>query len=782
MSDNPLVNLDECQKKALEIVKNEPHRNLFIQGQAGTGKSTLIKFIKEELENQKKLYAVVAPSGIAAELIGGTTIHSLFKLGAHDYFPLNIVEKYQQYQDIVKHIDTLIIDEVSMLRADVFDTIDMLCQKAKNNGAPFGAIRVILVGDLFQLPPVYKHEKPEESIPYMKNTYGNKRPFFFDAHCYAHGNFGFIELTTVHRQNGDDEFIDHLRVISQRQNLNLNETLAYFNQRVTHIPHDDIPIITARNNLADEINNQKLAEIQGKIKEYAAKTHGSYYEGKEGQKHIEDFHIPALLTLKKGARVMICKNGPPGYYVNGTLGTIHLLGDDSIVVKLVTGLYVTIKREEWKVKEYFLNEENKLDLRTIGSFKQFPLKLAYAMTIHKSQGQTWENVYVNLEGGRAFAPGQVYVALSRVKSISGVHLNRELTEYDILVNGGVKSFLQRNGIVPPRLREESMEISDNDTREPENKPNHDYSIDDVFYTIRMAQASLHESQISRRYNTAAWTIKNEELNNDIYLQAGRKENDDKVYIFKIKGKSYKKESFAPNDEKTHFCNPHSLVDENRRDISVRISDFIETFKGSVNFAKHLWVTLDYKNNSVIINNNYDERDNNSSIIQAPIATKKAAIEQSIEERQQPARLEIIVNWIKKSGAYYHYSSISPWEKYKQVSRWTIRNQELEFDLYLQAGNDSDGIVYIFKIKEETYKAEDFFEHNPNRYNDNHPNIPNLNKRDIWIKLDNGAPREILKWELFKKHLWVTINCKTGEAFRNPNYDKNDDDAYTQVPF
>lgn len=137
MSDNPLVNLDECQKKALEIVKNEPHRNLFIQGQAGTGKSTLIKFIKEELESKNRLYAVVPPSGIAAELIGGTTIHSLFKLGAHDYFPLNIVEKYQQYQDIVKHIDTLIIDEVSMLRADVFDTIDMLCQKAKKQRRTF---------------------------------------------------------------------------------------------------------------------------------------------------------------------------------------------------------------------------------------------------------------------------------------------------------------------------------------------------------------------------------------------------------------------------------------------------------------------------------------------------------------------------------------------------------------------------------------------------------------------------------------------------------------------
>lgn len=761
MSDNPLVNLDECQKKALEIVKNEPHRNLFIQGQAGTGKSTLIKSIKEELENQKKLYAVVAPSGIAAELIGGTTIHSLFKLGAHDYFPLNIVEKYQQYQDIVKHIDTLIIDEVSMLRADVFDTIDMLCQKAKNNGAPFGAIRVILVGDLFQLPPIYKHEKPEESLPYMKNTYGNENPFFFEAHCYAHGNFGFTELTTVHRQNGDDEFIYHLSVISQRQNLNLNETLAYFNQRVTHIPHDDIPIITATNRLADEINNQKLAEIQGEIKEYAAKTHGSYYEGKEGQKHIEDFHIPALLTLKKGARVMICKNGPPGSYVNGTLGTIHLLGDDSIVVKLVTGLYVTIKREEWKVKEYFLNEENKLDLRTIGSFKQFPLKLAYAMTIHKSQGQTWENVYVNLEGGNAFAQGQVYVALSRVKSISGVHLNRALTGYDILVNDKVKSFLQRNGIVPPRLR-------------AENKHNHDYRIDDVFYTIRMAQASLHESQISRRYNTAAWTINNEELNNDIYLQAGRKKNDDKVYIFKIKGKSYKKESFAPNDEMAHFGNPHRLVDENRRDIRVGISDFIETFKGSVNFAKHLWVTLDYKNNSVIINHNYDERDNNSSIIQAPIATKKAAIEQIIEERHQPARMESIVNWIKKSGAYYHYSSISRWGNYSQVARWTIPNKEFDFDLYLQAGNDSDGIVYIFKIKRKTYKAEYFFANNQNRYNVNHPNITDPNKRDIWVKLDNDSLREILIKKTFRNHLWLTVNCETDEITKNPDYDKTDE--------
>ncbi|MEE1265751.1 MAG: DEAD/DEAH box helicase [Akkermansia sp.] len=600
----PFQDLDESQKKALSIVQNEPHRNLFIQGQAGTGKSTLIEHIKGVLEQQSQQYAVVAPSGIAAELIGGSTIHRLFKLGAREYYPLNVVDEYQLYQEIVKYIDTLIIDEASMLRADIFDTVDILCQKAKDNAAPFGGIRVILVGDLHQLPPVCNF-KLDAAKKYIRETYHTLEPFFFDAACYAHGNFGFIELKKNHRQDGDNKFIHHLGIIRKGREGNLQAALDYFNGYVIDGEiGEDVPVVTATRETANEINEQRLGSINSPEYKYLASISGSFYEGPEGENRIEDFHIPQILRLKLGARVMICKN--EGQYVNGSMGRVIGLDSGIITVRLDNGDRVELKQAIWTTEEYFLNDEGKLALRTIGTFKQFPLKLAYAITIHKSQGQTWDNVCVDITGGYAFAAGQVYVALSRVRTIEGVHLRRKLTDRDILVNPSITKFLKDKGIVRPRHNKENDEAK--------KEPAIEMVAPDNNLPVFEAAPGHKISQLYNRNRRtwAIWTVQNWQLEHDILLWAGKREKnppDPMAYIFKIPAGTYTTENFVEHNDVNVFPNGIPNVNRNERDIKIDLNTFKEMLMPcgqKVKFKKHLWKTIDYDANEVIDNPDYQE--------------------------------------------------------------------------------------------------------------------------------------------------------------------------------
>ena len=602
MSKIPYNDLDESQKKALSIVQNEPHRNLFIQGQAGTGKTTLIHSIKQELERQGQQYAVVAPSGIAAVLIGGSTIHSLFMLGAHEYYPLNVADEYQLYREIVKYIDTLIIDEASMLRADIFDTVDVLCQKAKNNAAPFGGIRVILVGDLHQLSPIYNLENDEET-KHIQETYHTREPFFFDAACYAHGNFGFVELTTNHRQEGDNDFIHHLGIIRKGHEGDLQAALDYFNQRVIDgEPGEEMPVVTARIDQANNINNKRLEDINSEECTYHAITEGAF-------DHIEKFHIPETLRLKVGARVMLCKNHPEGQYVNGSMGRVAGLDSGIIAVRLDNGDRVELNQEIWTTEKYVLNDEGKLALQTIGTFKQFPLKLAYAITIHKSQGQTWDKVCVDLTGGHAFAAGQVYVALSRVRTIEGVHLRRKLTERDILVNPSITKFLKDKGIVRPRHNKENDEAK----KEPAIEITESKS---VLISPNDFQGKQRKCRVSRIYNYegwpihARWTVRNDELNRDLYLWAGDTTSPiHKAYVFKIKAGTYNKTSFIPNNQRRYGQMNPNIENHDKRDIwinleSPKLKEMLMPLGRKINFKKHLWKTID--NNKVEDNPDYQE--------------------------------------------------------------------------------------------------------------------------------------------------------------------------------
>lgn len=541
----------------------------------------------------RRTHAVVAPTGIAAELVGGTTIHSMFKLGAHDYFPDNVVDKYQQYQRIVEYVSTLIIDEVSMLRADIFDAIEKLCRKARNNTEPFGGIQIILIGDLYQLPPVYKNN--EKATDYLMRQYKLSTPFFFDAKCYEKGKFHFLELTENHRQKSDNEFFENLRNISQGKLIAQKggSVLDYFNAKVEE-PNDEVSIVTAKKSDAQHINKQRLERLPSAKKTFIAKATGPYYEGEKRQDRINESHVPEILELKTGARVMICKNDQNLRYVNGSMGRIVSFGMDSISVMLDNSTKVELDKARWDVQEYTITSNNQLELKTIGTFEQYPLKLAYAITIHKSQGQTWDRVHIDLGTG-AFASGQVYVALSRVKSIEGVQLRKALTEADIKVNQRVRSFIQNKGVV-----------TSNTGLNRENN-------------VIQIQVGQHK-HVSKIYNdnAARWTIDNTELGTDLYLQAGRPEQNETVYIFKIKGGTYTRINFVPNNQ-ARFGGVN-ITNPDKRDIAIDLGTFKELYKMQnpnqrlrpgrvvepVDFSRHLWLTINTRTNEVIPNSDYKE--------------------------------------------------------------------------------------------------------------------------------------------------------------------------------
>lgn len=581
--------MDGSQKKAFDAIITMPDTNFFIQGEAGSGKSYLIRRIKREMESLGRTMAVVAPTGIAAELIGGSTIHSMFKLGAHNYFPLNRVEQYQMYEEIVKHISTLIIDEASMIRADVFDTIDALCKKAKGNGAPFGGIQIVLIGDLYQLPPVYRIDD-EEARRYLLETYGQEKPFFFDSVCYRNGNFQFRRLTENHRQSGDDKFIEHLRNIGE--GINLETALEYFNRQV-RAPGENVSIVTAKRADAQEINEDKLSKLPGEKRTYTATVSGSYYTGEAGLRHIEEFHVPHNLELKVGARVMICKNDPKGNYVNGSMGLVQSFGQDSITVCLDNETVVDLRKEKWDQQEYYLSDNDQLELKTIGTFEQYPLKLAYAITIHKSQGQTWDNVYIDLGQNGAFAEGQVYVALSRVKSIDGVHLRSMLISSDIITNPRVEEFIQNKGKapVPP------VTIVDETSFEEEERR----------IMSEVNGRRNHKSRIYYNRNNGlswgCWTINNFELMNDLYLVAGGRDGqvmDRMCYIFKMPMGSFEKEAFEPNNQRRYSRNNPDRVNEDKRDIKINLRDCKEMWRlrNPADFSKYLWKVIDYDEETI----------------------------------------------------------------------------------------------------------------------------------------------------------------------------------------
>ncbi|MBD3375028.1 AAA family ATPase [candidate division KSB1 bacterium] len=407
---------------------NSGRSGLFITGKAGTGKTTLLRYY---MSKTTKKIALVAPTGIAALHIGGQTIHSFFK------FPLGHIQdqdiKVSRNRDMYRALDAIIIDEVSMVRADLMDAIDKFLRlNGRDKNQPFGGIQMIFFGDLFQLPPVVSDR---EETKFFTHYYHS--PFFFDAKVFEYQPIKSHELTKVYRQT-DKSFIDLLNAIrmddiTDQQMIKLNHCKERFNNQ----PETEIVRLTTTNKSACTINQSRLNNLKAPSFRYTG-----YLEGKFPDKSLP---TEMMLILKVGAKVMFVKNDSQKRWVNGTLGIVTALTQTSVRVKNVSNDFdYDVEREKWEVFRYqYDKEKKKLVKNVVGSFSQYPLKLAWAITIHKSQGLTFDKVIIDMGNG-AFAHGQTYVALSRCRSLNGISLVKDVRRADIKVDAAVKRFIEKN--------------------------------------------------------------------------------------------------------------------------------------------------------------------------------------------------------------------------------------------------------------------------------------------------------------------------------------------------
>ena len=417
-------------------------RSVFLTGKAGTGKTTFLKHITE---TTAKRFVVLAPTGVAAINAGGSTIHSFFQLPLCPYLP-DVKELITEYQmperyrslrkeraKIIRTLDLLIIDEISMVRADLLDAVDMTLRKYRRNDRPFGGVQLLMIGDAQQLSPVVK----ENERQYMSQVYPS--PYFFHSKALSKLSYVTIELQKVHRQK-DAEFLEILNAVREDR---LSPVLVQkLNARVGNKPANEEdgtePIrLTTHNARADEVNRRKLAELPGDVSTFAAIVDGDFPEN--------SYPADEVLELKPGAQVMFIRNDPEGNYYNGKLAKVEKIEKGCVVVSDNEGTMITVTPVEWDNSQYELDDESgEICQNVIGTFRQIPLRIAWAITIHKSQGLTFDNVII--DAGAAFAFGQVYVALSRCRSLEGITLESPITSSGIYRDMHVSAF---NAEIPP---------------------------------------------------------------------------------------------------------------------------------------------------------------------------------------------------------------------------------------------------------------------------------------------------------------------------------------------
>lgn len=423
-------------ESAVDLIENgDVH--IFLTGKAGTGKSTLLNYFRE---NTQKKIAVLAPTGVAAVNVRGQTVHSFF--GFRPDITMKEAKRLagrvlrEEGGDLYQELEILIIDEVSMLRSDLLDCIDVFLKAVrKDRHRPFGGLRVVFIGDLYQLPPVVsKHDKEIFGDHYAG-------PYFFDAQIFPKIQLKIIELETVHRQN-DPTFIGILNAV--RNNTLSDEDIGILNTRclMDDLPPEDLTVcLVGTNAQAGAINEQRLRLLHGRQYEFEGTIDGSFEE--------KNLPTETSLRLKVGAQVMLLNNDSFGRWVNGTMATVtHLKeaqGDDApeITVQLEDGGEYDLSPVRWDLFRYKLDAKKKtVTTETVGTFTQFPLKLAWAVTIHKSQGKTFDRVVID-SGRGLFAPGQMYVALSRCRSLEGLMLTRPLQRHQVFVDRRIVSFMTR---------------------------------------------------------------------------------------------------------------------------------------------------------------------------------------------------------------------------------------------------------------------------------------------------------------------------------------------------
>ncbi len=435
-AENIDLNNPELQN-ALQILEFT-RRSLFLTGKAGRGKSTFLRYIASTI---KKKHVILAPTGIAAINAGGATLHSSFKLPFHPLLPNDSRYSARNIRDTLKYnsekrkllreVELIIVDEISMVRADIIDFIDKVLRiYNRNMREPFGGKQLLLVGDIYQLEPVLKEEDRQLLQPFYPSS------FFFDAKVFRQMQLVSIELTKVYRQS-DPVFInilDHIRTSKVG-----TADLAMLNQHVgTALENDGTKLaitLSTRRDTVDYINEKRLGELPGEPTIF----HGAI----EGEFPDSSLPTPQELVLKTGAQILFIRNDKEKRWVNGTLGTIIGFGDEDegiIYVRTEDGTDCDVERELWENVKYTFNEkEQKVEEQAIGTYTQFPLRLAWAITVHKSQGLTFNKVKIDFTGG-VFAGGQTYVALSRCTSLEGISLKEPIRREDVFAKAEVQHF------------------------------------------------------------------------------------------------------------------------------------------------------------------------------------------------------------------------------------------------------------------------------------------------------------------------------------------------------
>ena len=404
--------------------------SLFLTGKAGTGKTT---FLREVVHYTKKKCIVLAPTGIAAVNAGAMTIHSFFQFGLGP-FVQGVIEPKSDFRinksklELIRHLQLLIIDEVSMVRADLMDHIDVELRRIRRNSKPFGGVQLLMIGDLQQLPPIAHGGEDELLRQYYKTLY------FFSSAALKSMKYSCIELKNVYRQT-DRHFID---ILNHARDCTLtSQDISDLNARYvpgfSPKPEDGYIRLMTHNRQVDYVNETELEKLDSKPYTFVAAVTGTFPE--------ESYPTANSLTLKKGAQVMFIKNDPERRFINGTLGEVKSIDKNSIAVRLAeSGTVIDVEPMEWQNIRYQFDEESKeISSKQIGRFKQYPLKAAWAITVHKSQGLTFDKAIIDVHA--AFSPGQAYVALSRCRTLDGLVLSSPVSASVFMRDNAVDAYM-----------------------------------------------------------------------------------------------------------------------------------------------------------------------------------------------------------------------------------------------------------------------------------------------------------------------------------------------------